>query len=669
MKQDIIKLLNEDKWEEAIDLQENIYSNLNNNGNIFHYSCIRGNKKIISYYLELKSSKIYLSNTSGNTGAHLLAINGWYDILIEVVTKKPKFLGLKNNEDMFVYNFVVQDIDIFEKVLNIMKINEMEKYLNYEPRFGKTLLLNVINEMEEKDEKKYKMLDLLIKNNIDFTIPKKSQPLLFCILLNKKNTCLYLLKNVKNLDVNLLTDRQITPLIVSLTEEHYDIALKLIDMGADINYAGPENEYAPLNICIKKGNFNVIEKILTKNVNYNVKNSNLKTPVYQLIEHIQKNKEILKKEREMNIIKKIIKNSDMCNIDIDNITPMILLKKSKLMDEFESILNVKKDIECVNIDESNQIKLPEISQQRSEFGIFAANNTHVVLYILIILKIYNVCVVPVQYPNEEKQSLDKYSINICNYENIRETSLMNGLLSDYCNNFYSLMPFIIMWKNKNIYYINKNLPMYLSRTINSTKKFIILKITLVLGKTGSETLHANVVIYDKKRNTVIRFEPYGDWDLSDSYNLDNEIMKIFQKAIGSKKFKYMRPTDYLMKTKFQSASNGDLKKFKNYGDPGGFCLAWCFWFIELKMLNPEINENLLANNALIKIISNGEKNDTNPLLTHIRRYAKRLDELKTKLLEKIDINSHEAYKINTSNTNLKKITNYLEKYVVNKILK
>ena len=42
------------------------------------------------------------------------------------------------------------------------------------------------------------------------------------------------------------------------------------------------------------------------------------------------------------------------------------------------------------------------------------------------------------------------------------------------------------------------------------------------------------------------------------------------------------PHEYLQNVNFQQSSLGD--KEQNLGDPEGYCLAWCLWFLELKLL-------------------------------------------------------------------------------------
>ena len=186
-----------------------------------------------------------------------------------------------------------------------------------------------------------------------------------------------------------------------------------------------------------------------------------------------------------------------------------------------------------------------------------------------------------------------------------------------------------------------------------------MRITLVIDES---LFHANVIIYDKQLKKLIRFEPYGDWEFMDSYYLDNMIIKLFSKLIPDK-MSYIRPSDYLNDAKLQSASLGDNPNYKNIGDPEGYCLAWCFWFVELKLQNPEINEKELITSTVKKILDSSNSDDHTPLLTHIRNYAKHLDAEKNKIFNEIGIDKHDIYKISHSEQKLLKIKTFVDKYV------
>jgi hypothetical protein len=137
------------------------------------------------------------------------------------------------------------------------------------------------------------------------------------------------------------------------------------------------------------------------------------------------------------------------------------------------------------------------------------------------------------------------------------------------------------------------------------------------------------------------------------------------KATKINNIKMIRPTFFLNDNKFQTASNGDNEK--TLGDPQGYCLAWCFWFLELKLKNPDVDEKILTNNALENILVLYDKNHNNPLLSYIREYAHKLDSEKNKILKDIGFSDHELYELKYTDNKLEKIGKYVEQYFIQKI--
>jgi hypothetical protein len=168
---------------------------------------------------------------------------------------------------------------------------------------------------------------------------------------------------------------------------------------------------------------------------------------------------------------------------------------------------------------------------------------------------------------------------------------------------------------------------------------------------------------------MVRFEPYGDWDLADSYHLDKLLLELFESVIDKahlSTLKFIRPNEYLDKTKFQSISQGDDYNYKNLGDPEGYCLAWSYWFLELKLLNPDVDEKQLAKNAFDLILKT-DVNSTNPILQHIRGFAKHLDQEKNKIFESIGVPKQLHYKLRMDKDKMYLLNNYVNQYVINNI--
>ena len=146
---------------------------------------------------------------------------------------------------------------------------------------------------------------------------------------------------------------------------------------------------------------------------------------------------------------------------------------------------------------------------------------------------------------------------------------------------------------------------------NIKTRFVLITISLIVGK---DYTHANCIIIDKKNKSIRRFEPYGITDLMDENDLDDFIHKNIEKTLKIK-FKYIRPSDYLEKVKFQVISNDNNDDFRKMGDPMGYCLAWCMFFTELCLKNPNVSSTELFESIYNTFSQGRGKNKTLNTLT------------------------------------------------------
>ena len=95
---DILNEINNNKWESVLKATNeiNLFDPISaDQKNLFHYACMRGQIDVINTMLSIDSQTKYLTDTNGNTGAHLLAIGGWDNILLDILNREPLFLKLK----------------------------------------------------------------------------------------------------------------------------------------------------------------------------------------------------------------------------------------------------------------------------------------------------------------------------------------------------------------------------------------------------------------------------------------------------------------------------------------------------------------------------------------------------------------------------------------------
>jgi len=197
-----------------------------------------------------------------------------------------------------------------------------------------------------------------------------------------------------------------------------------------------------------------------------------------------------------------------------------------------------------------------------------------------------------------------------NYNNLQ--SLLNNTIK-----YQMLYPLNIYWMNENNYIIPYNIIYCVKNTINQGKKIIICRINII-----GEILHANILLIDILKKRIIRFEPHGGIDKDNFYILDNKIHEIFLSDPLFHNFKYFKPIDYEPINGLQSVSQETNNLNIRKGDMGGFCLAWCLWWVEFytdNNLNDLLSDNklkIIIHKVIKKIINNGYL-----LSEYIRNYA------------------------------------------------
>ena len=166
---------------------------------------------------------------------------------------------------------------------------------------------------------------------------------------------------------------------------------------------------------------------------------------------------------------------------------------------------------------------------------------------------------------------------------------------------------------------------------NNIYSFLVIPLGIEL-ENGA---HSNILILDKERNVIERFEPNGSgFPFNFNYNpklLDNELFLFFKKYNSS--LKYESPADYLPKIGFQILES--LDKNKKIGDPGGFCAVWCIWYSYMRIKYNTLDSKILVLKLIYKI-----KEQNIEFKTLIRQFAKNIIDLRDKVLNKnnVDIN-------------------------------
>lgn len=220
--------------------------------------------------------------------------------------------------------------------------------------------------------------------------------------------------------------------------------------------------------------------------------------------------------------------------------------------------------------------------------------------------------------------------------------------------FSPIFPWIICYESEDKFWIHKNL----NNLINATRRekthdFGFVYLSLSVNNTG---LHANILIYDFNKMTIERFDPYGD-----TVYFDKKLDEILEEELTwNTGFKYLKPSDYMPVSGFQTISDELNPLNQKSGDFGGFCLAWCTWYLEHRIKNIKIDQKDLVK----KLIKKMSQMDIS-FMEYIRNYANKLNEERVINLVKAGIDEKKV-----SNTIIDNKTNHiLNKFLITQFSK
>lgn len=702
----INKLINNNKWNEIYNLIINKKvspdEEITNGNTVAHLAAINNEHKLINYLIKNDGKILEKSNDEGNTPIHLLAVYGYVDLLKDCIKEKPELLTLLNNNNENIPNILYNDLDL---VKLIIKLHPDDIIVN--DKSQENIITKNINDGN------IEILKLLLHKMMDDINKFPDSFLCYAINENKDDIAKLFIEN--GYDVNKKDKKFMTPFLYTVFNQKNDLMKLLIKYHADINYNGAEGDQNPLIWAINNQDIETIEILLESGFNVNNYNKHYETPLHLALMNKKISPSILSKllyhgdlniktingqtplhllcryhnwKNYNNIIKK--KKLNIFILDKDNKRPIDYLSSKHLYDfidtAVDSYVKIVKhdgqfDIEnCKNIKSEackNEIKKHMFTTQRSIpkhkdmrilnqkiklisgskraiHGLFNSDVLHNMIYTLVMMKKYKNIGMPFQYYNHDKFINDKLLQFNNNLYKTNIEYIISDLVQIYTNFFYELSPYLIVWRSSTQNHINKDLGFFLKKCLKSPKiKYIILKLTLVVGDSNT---HANLIIYDKKNNTIERFEPYGTIPY-----LENDKLNDFIKELGvkylSREVKYLSPQDLFGSLGFQTISMDNKPEMKKLADPVGNCLAWTFWYLEMRVSNPDIDPNTLLTQTKELIIQKYGNLGEKAFISFIRDYAVDLDKYKNEFMKSAGISVNEIYDLVPSNKNQSKIIN------------
>jgi len=712
----IKKYIEDDNWTGIMNLIDNgTITNINEpilyGNNLYHLACVKGKTKIINKLLSLKKeNKIVLDTTLPNK-------DGFYGINLYYKYGGTDMTLLDNEEicNINMYNenligYVIEMIDILDKLIDNMiskdcleiteynytnehilyilckKTNENFKYVNIIRKIYEYTHINLLYVAISANAINVIKMLLLYDFEKEVRNVNHTRTLLcHAVLYGNLDTVIIILEYLKYKydDIELLmlinqytrsyNDR---PIFISIYFKDYEMLSLIYNyipdsiknnkdyMFNELNEIHDTYLHALLYTYIKCDD-KTLNETQNKMFTFFIEHTDLNFENYDgttcshLLFYTGLWKTFMKvlEGREMDLLKQ--------NNDGNNCYSYVSKDDEKLMLEFTKTIKVPINlINKQNLDKdysknTNNIK-KYIDIEKENYGLFDNSSVNDILYKKYLELTYNNLYIPtIKYNDADKKAfifkneLIKNNLHIANYKLYNHISFIKKI-------FYSYSPSLIYWYDKDVYYIDENLPNILN--IKNNKRYVYIDIY----RSWDNGAHANSLIYDKDLKEAWRFEPYGTTIMGQKDSgiyLDIVLKELLEKSFG--KIKYNNPDSFLTGLNFQMVSE---KNSKNHGDPLGYCLAWSFWFIELVVSNPNKNVNKLIKDFLNKneintILSDkeGKKIESNNYyLDFIRRYAHKLDNEKNKILNKISIDKYNYYDYYKNVKLMEKVSEYFK---------
>jgi len=582
-----------------------------NKENPIHNACFYGNKDIIQTLLDYDKKILNSLNNQDCNGYHILA--KYNAKLLDYFIKKYKPFDI-HFTDKNGHNILVTYI------LN----NKLEKtILDSLKNVGCSLLKsNRINDISFILNKDYKLLDEVTKYfKFDVNKLHLDNPISFMSLITNN---LDMLKMLVKYKINLnLNDKRIDDLLsLSIVRQSKEFIDFLINNKKNFSFTDSyENSYFNL-ILFNQMELKYQQFFLEKVDDLNKQNIFGDTTMH-----------IIFKFNVWDKLKNLIVKREV-NLDIknkDGKKPLFYYKgKKTIKNEFKNLVKKEKEnLKYINL--STPIHTP-----------FAGYYWVVLTSVLYILE---------KYPQTGFPVCREFKNDLIDRNEVGD-NVQRYIYNEIDDKLLCLISGKIFWESIENNYISKNLKKSIENVINKDIIFIYLAIYY---KSGS---HASIIIIDNKNKEIERFETGGKSNYIET--MDNTLKKYFLKTmfdLTKKDYTYNTPLEYQNVFDFQAIS---VEQFKYINECVGFCVAWIFWYLEHKLLNPEIKSKKLIIKLKNKLLE-----DNKSILDSIRGYANKLDKFMIKKLSSYKVKKEDIYFLNNDYN----LTQLVFKNILNDLLK
>jgi ankyrin repeat protein len=195
--------------------------------------------------------------------------------------------------------------------------------------------------------------------------------------------------------------------------------------------------------------------------------------------------------------------------------------------------------------------------------------------------------------NRETLGVGKHVCFLQNFDFIKDPERRYMSINDLFED--NLTKFCFAWHNDTLKYDSK----FVGALQKCEARFFAIPLALNYGRTLEG--HFNSLLIDYQRKTVERFEPHG-YKASWYHNyklLDQKLESTFRKILPG--FKYISPVDYITRIGFQGYDTVTAKFDTTQFIDIGYCIVWSFWYIDLRLGNPDLELNRLVELAMLRI--------------------------------------------------------------------
>jgi ankyrin repeat protein len=683
----ILKLVNNKEWDKIIKKLKDIDQPIWNEFRLIHYAVIQNDIKLFDKLIK-KNAKLNLINVNSETVAHIAATNGYIELFKKIIKLEPKLIYNKNNVEDTVLHIIADNAELLKIIFNQKSIN-WSYILKQKNKKGLTPL-NLSIAFGD-----YNSVRIFFDHpDVNLEEPMDNIPIISLIkydhFTNQDKIKLLELYVKKNGDINVINSNGNNLLLTATYLNNFTLFRKIVELGGDVDYMSPISTVHVLRenyiVSLQNDNLKMINFALKqKNLNFNKRDKYLDTfGHYILLHRIYNNqgdfkieKKVLRKMNDFNTpnvdgntilhlicmigwkkYKKILEGKvlDIFIKNLDNISVLDFVSEDE-KDNFMSFIAInnlkieKKTIDKSNIDKTikkiykKEDSIPESKKEKIDvdlvskqgfayYSTYEATMREVLIYSIYLLNKYKKYLT---IPIKDSYVQDLFSLDL------KKTSDIYLQTADIYHQ--EILDYIVFWEDKDNYFISDNLFNLIEKIIKEDKRNIFLYLSIGSPET---MLHANVIYIDIKNKRIERFDPYGNIEKDYFDSIDNVLSKEFSKIND---FKYIG-TSYMGITSFQTISREtDIHK-KKFGDLGGFCLAWCIWFIELRLKNADIDSKILVEKTIKKMVKNKIE-----FIEFVRNYAASLDRYLRKFIQKAGVKKKNLYNQLHTNNDYNKIKN------------